>query len=68
MSLSQEQAGKRMDKLITSSITQVGTSLAWGLVASLIFFKRKSWPVIVGGGFGVGAAFADISNEANLNS
>ncbi|XP_034233728.1 MICOS complex subunit Mic10-like [Thrips palmi] len=68
MSLSQQQAGKRMDKLITASLTQVGVSLAWGLVASLVFFKRKSWPVVVGAGFGVGAAYADISNEVNLNS
>lgn len=68
MSASQEQAGKKMDKLITGSLTQVGVSLAWGLVASLVFFKRKSWPVLVGGGFGVGAAFADISNEVNLDS
>lgn len=28
----------------------------------------KSWPIIVGSGFGLGAAFADISNEVNRDS
>lgn len=37
-----------------------------GSVFSLVFFKRRAWPIIMGSGFGVGVAYNNC--ERSLNS
>lgn len=43
----------------------LGGGLVLGSVFSLLFFKRRRWPIIMGGGFGVGMAYSNCEKELN---
>ncbi|KAF6208725.1 hypothetical protein GE061_014464, partial [Apolygus lucorum] len=36
-----------------------------GAVSSLIIFKRRSWPIITGAGFGLGLAYGNCERSLN---
>lgn len=42
-----------------------GGGIVLGSVFSLLFFKRRRWPVILGAGFGTGMAWSNCEKEIN---
>lgn len=42
-----------------------GGGIAIGTVFSVLFFKRKKWPIILGGGFGIGLAYSNCERDVN---
>lgn len=42
-----------------------GGGLALGSVFSLLFFKRRAWPIIMGSGFGIGVAYTNCERALN---
>ncbi|XP_065092528.1 MICOS complex subunit Mic10-like [Ochlerotatus camptorhynchus] len=62
----EDQYGKKIDRCLTDTLIKFGGGLALGSVFSLLFFKRRAWPIIMGSGFGVGMAYTNC--ERSLNS
>ncbi|XP_062537397.1 MICOS complex subunit Mic10-like [Armigeres subalbatus] len=62
----EDQYGKKIDRCLTDTLIKFGGGLALGSVFSLLFFKRRAWPIIMGSGFGVGIAYTNC--ERSLNS
>ncbi|XP_053677847.1 MICOS complex subunit Mic10-like [Anopheles nili] len=58
--------GKRIDRCLTDALLKFSGGIAVGTILSLLFLKRRSWPIIMGSGFGVGIAYN--SCERSLNS
>ncbi|KAF8892887.1 hypothetical protein BD779DRAFT_1507546 [Infundibulicybe gibba] len=42
-----------------------GVGFGAGVVASVIFFRRRTWPIALSTGFGAGAAYADCDRSFN---
>lgn len=42
-----------------------GGGLALGGLVSLLFLRRRGWPVILGGGFGIGVAYTNCEKSLN---
>ncbi|XP_065351814.1 MICOS complex subunit Mic10-like isoform X2 [Cloeon dipterum] len=57
--------GKSAENCVTDGLIKFGGGLALGSVFSLLFFKRRRWPIILGGGFGIGIAWANCSKDFN---
>lgn len=55
--------GKKWDRCIYDLLVKVGGGLAIGGVSSLLLFKRKSWPLLIGSGFGIGLAYGNCEKE-----
>lgn len=62
---SEEEFGKRIDRCLTDTLMKGSAGLVLGAVFSLLFFKRKSWPVVLGTGFGIGMAYRNCDRELN---
>lgn len=60
---SEEEVGEKYDRCITDTITKTGIGMGIGVVASLILFGRKTWPITFGTGMGIGMAVANCQNE-----
>ncbi|XP_055390346.1 MICOS complex subunit Mic10-like [Condylostylus longicornis] len=66
---SEEEYGKRIDRCFTDAIVKGSGGLLIGATLSLLLFRRRSWPIIMGTGFGIGAAFKNCERELNsINS
>lgn len=61
----EEELGRKWDKCISDGILKFGGGLALGSVFSLLFFKRRRWPIIMGGGFGIGMAYSNCEKDLN---
>ncbi|XP_032593026.1 MICOS complex subunit Mic10-like [Drosophila grimshawi] len=66
MTFSEDQVGVKLDRCVSDTIIKGSGGLLIGSVMSLLFFKRRVWPVWLGSGFGVGVAYSTC--EKNLNS
>ncbi|XP_035782074.1 MICOS complex subunit Mic10-like [Anopheles aquasalis] len=63
----EDQYGKKIDRCLTDTLLKFGGGLAIGSVLSLLFFKRRSWPIIMGSGFGIGVAYNNCERSLNAS-
>ncbi|KAI4462283.1 hypothetical protein MML48_5g00005935 [Holotrichia oblita] len=61
----EDELGQRFDRCLTDTVLKFGGGLFLGTVFSFLFFKKRRWPIILGGGFGLGMAYSNC--EAALN-
>lgn len=51
------------DRFIYNIVIKTGYGLALGGLFSLTIFKRRTWPVFLGSGVGIGFALSDYNKE-----
>jgi MICOS complex subunit MIC10 len=56
-----------IDKSNAPLLSFAGGGLLIGSVLSLVVFKRRSWPILMGGGFGIGVAYTNCEKSLNGN-
>ncbi|PSN43490.1 MICOS complex subunit MIC10 [Blattella germanica] len=61
----EDELGRKWDKCLTDVVLKMGGGLTVGTVMSLLFFKRRKWPIILGTGFGIGMAYANCERSLN---
>ncbi|ENN70396.1 MICOS complex subunit Mic10 [Dendroctonus ponderosae] len=61
----EEELGRKWDKCLSDSVIKFGGGIVLGSVFSLLFFKRRRWPILMGGGFGVGMAYSNCEKDIN---
>ena len=57
---------KEFDENIANLIVKSSTGLAFGIAASFLVFKRRSWPVALAFGFGSGLGYRDFQKSFDL--
>ncbi|KAG5672387.1 hypothetical protein PVAND_002518 [Polypedilum vanderplanki] len=62
----EDKMSQNIDRCFSDAFIKFGVGLSLGAVTSLIFFKRRMWPIYSGGFFGLGAAYQNC--EKSLNS
>ena len=60
---SEEILGQKWDKFVLDAGIKMSSGLAIGAVLSLVLFKRKSWPMVLGLGSGFGMAYTNCEQE-----
>ncbi|KAL0263723.1 Mitochondrial inner membrane organizing system component [Diplodia seriata] len=51
------------DRCLSSMLIRSGLGLSFGIVFSVLLFKRRAWPAFVGLGFGAGRAWEECDNS-----
>ncbi|KAL8669779.1 MAG: hypothetical protein Q9168_005641 [Polycauliona sp. 1 TL-2023] len=49
----------KWDRAISSAVIRGSLGLSFGVVFSVLLFKRRRWPALVGLGFGLGRAYEE---------
>ncbi|XP_054274202.1 MICOS complex subunit Mic10-like [Macrosteles quadrilineatus] len=62
---SEDELGKKWDRCVTDGILKTTGGIGLGLLASVLLFKVKRWPIIFGGGVGLGLAYRNCEQEIN---
>ncbi|KAG0307395.1 hypothetical protein BGZ98_000360 [Dissophora globulifera] len=62
---SEEILSRKWDECISNVIVKSGIGLSVGIVASALIFKKRSWPISVSTGLGLGYALSQC--ERNFN-
>ncbi|XP_049289574.1 MICOS complex subunit Mic10-like [Anopheles funestus] len=65
--LAEDQYGKKVDHCLSDTLLKFGGGLVLGSVFSIIFFKRRTWPIIIGSGFGIGVAYNNCERSLNAS-
>ncbi|XP_075152807.1 MICOS complex subunit Mic10-like [Haematobia irritans] len=66
ISKTEDEFGKKIDRCITDMGIKSASGLAIGAVLSLLIFKRKAWPIIMGTGFGAGVSYRTCEKDLNM--
>ncbi|XP_032802792.1 MICOS complex subunit MIC10 [Petromyzon marinus] len=61
--MSEHEHGRKWDRCLSDATVKFGAGLAVGLVFSVIFFKRRAWPVVFGAGSGFGMAYSNCQRD-----
>jgi len=56
---SEQIINEKWDRCVSNFLIKTGVGLSVGIVASALIFKKKSWPIALSTGFGIGVAYAD---------
>ncbi|KAM4738411.1 MICOS complex subunit MIC10 isoform 1-T1 [Anableps anableps] len=61
--MSEKELGKKWDRCLADGVIKLGTGLGLGIVFSVLFFKRRTWPITLFSGAGLGMAYANCQND-----
>ncbi|KAG6918874.1 hypothetical protein DXG01_010938 [Tephrocybe rancida] len=62
---SEDVLGQKYDRCLADFLVKGGVGFSVGVVASVILFRRRTWPIALTTGFGAGAAYADCDRSFN---
>ncbi|KAK0499933.1 hypothetical protein EDD18DRAFT_808046 [Armillaria luteobubalina] len=62
---SEDILGQKYDRCLADLLVKAGVGFSVGVVASVILFRRRTWPIAISTGFGAGAAYADCDRSFN---
>ncbi|KAF8128642.1 hypothetical protein EV363DRAFT_407943 [Boletus edulis] len=62
---SENIVSQKYDRCFADLLVKTGVGFGIGVVASVILFKRRTWPIALSSGFGMGAAYADCDRSFN---
>ncbi|TVY55295.1 MICOS complex subunit mic10, partial [Lachnellula cervina] len=57
--VSEALLNEKWDKCLSSFLIRSSLGLSFGVVFSVLLFKRRAWPAFVGLGFGAGRAYEE---------
>jgi len=61
-SVSQSLTYIQWDRCLSSLLIRSGLGLSFGVIFSVLLFKRRAWPLWLGTGFGAGRAVEECDN------
>ncbi|KAG2159327.1 uncharacterized protein EDB93DRAFT_1245135 [Suillus bovinus] len=64
-SSSENIVSQKYDRCLADLLVKAGVGFSVGVVASVILFRRRTWPIALSTGFGMGAAYADCDRSFN---
>ncbi|KAI0752596.1 hypothetical protein C8Q80DRAFT_1147181 [Daedaleopsis nitida] len=62
---SENIVAQKYDRCLADLVVKSGVGFSVGVIASVILFRRRAWPVALGSGFGAGMAYADCDRSFN---
>ncbi|WFD34405.1 Mitochondrial inner membrane organizing system component [Malassezia cuniculi] len=62
---SEEVLNQKIDLCISNTIVKTGIGFSAGVVLSVLLLRRRTWPVWLGTGFGLGAGYTDCERSFN---
>ncbi|CAK7231460.1 Mitochondrial inner membrane organizing system component [Sporothrix bragantina] len=57
--VSEALLNEKWDHCLSNLVIKSGLGLGFGVVFSVLLFKRRAWPAVVGLGFGAGRAYEE---------
>ncbi|KXX74989.1 MICOS complex subunit mic10 [Madurella mycetomatis] len=57
--VSEALLNEKWDRCLSNLIIKSSLGLGFGVVFSVLLFKRRAWPAFVGAGFGAGRAYEE---------
>ncbi|OBT47372.1 hypothetical protein VE00_02094 [Pseudogymnoascus sp. WSF 3629] len=61
--VSETLLNEKWDRCLSSLLIRSSLGLSFGVVFSVLIFKRRAWPAFVGLGFGAGRAYEECNSS-----
>jgi len=64
--VSEALLNEKWDYCLSNLVVKSGIGLGFGVVFSVLLFKRRAWPALMGVGFGAGRAYEECNSTLKL--
>ncbi|KAI9219715.1 hypothetical protein BC828DRAFT_385428 [Blastocladiella britannica] len=64
---SEELLARKWDRCLSNFVVKVGAAASVGIVTSVILFRKRTWPVALASGFGLGVAYEECQRSFDPN-
>ncbi|KKA30252.1 hypothetical protein TD95_002222 [Thielaviopsis punctulata] len=64
--VSEALLNEKWDRCLSNLIVKSSLGLGFGVVFSVLLFKRRTWPAVIGVGFGAGRAYEECNVSLKL--
>ncbi|XP_015429745.1 PREDICTED: MICOS complex subunit Mic10-like [Dufourea novaeangliae] len=61
----EDEIGRIWDRCLTDTLFKLGGGAFLGGVFCLFFYRRRKWPIIAGGGIGLGMGLSNCQQDLN---
>ncbi|KAK0630765.1 hypothetical protein B0T17DRAFT_590179 [Bombardia bombarda] len=61
--VSEALLNEKWDRCLSNLLIKSSLGLGFGVVFSVLLFKRRAWPAFVGAGFGAGRAYEECNSS-----
>ncbi|XP_063065006.1 MICOS complex subunit MIC10 [Engraulis encrasicolus] len=61
--MSEQELGRKWDRCLADCAAKIGAGLGLGIVFSVVFFKRRTWPIAFGTGSGLGMSYSNCQKD-----
>ncbi|ORZ37278.1 hypothetical protein BCR44DRAFT_1498175 [Catenaria anguillulae PL171] len=59
----EEILARKWDRCISNLVIKVGAAASVGVVTSVLLFRKRTWPVALSSGFGLGMAYEQCQRQ-----
>ncbi|KNE69771.1 hypothetical protein AMAG_14311 [Allomyces macrogynus ATCC 38327] len=64
---SEEVLARKWDRCLSNFLVKAGAATSVGIVTSVLLFRKKTWPVALAAGFGLGVAYEQCQRSFDPN-
>ncbi|KXS12545.1 DUF543-domain-containing protein, partial [Gonapodya prolifera JEL478] len=62
---SEEEISRKYDRCLSNLFIKGGIGLSAGVVLSVVFFRKRTWPIPLSTGIGLGISFSECERQFN---
>ncbi|KRY49667.1 Mitochondrial inner membrane organizing system protein 1, partial [Trichinella britovi] len=60
---SEDEFDRKLSRCLSNAVVKISGGIGLGILFSLFIFNKRTWPVVMGTGIGIGMSYSDCNSD-----